>query len=241
MKPVMAAGSLRRVWPALMEVWAGCGGKPVTPHFGPAGLLCDSIEAGEPCSLLLSANGAHPQRLLSLGRALSVTKFASNSLCLTVRASAVHPDDNWQTLLGNPALRLGMSTPGCDPCGDYAAALLQLLAEQWVETGPAIAKRALPLVGGRGISRLPAGALAASWLIDNDLCDLFIGYTSYAPRLRNLPALRVYPLPASVNPAVSYELALMDEAAAPLARFMTCVEAQQIFAESGFGPPLEAN
>ncbi len=47
--------------------------------------------------------------------------------------------------------------------------------------GEAIRKRAVALVGGRQTLPLPAGRLAAEWLINHDYTDIFIGYASYAP------------------------------------------------------------
>lgn len=57
--------------------------------------------------------------------------------------------------------------------------------------GEAIRKRAVALVGGRQTLPLPAGRLAAEWLINHDYTDIFIGYASYAPRLRQVNSLRV--------------------------------------------------
>lgn len=95
--------------------------------FGPAGLLRERIEAGEPCDFFASANVAHPQALLASGRALSVSSFALNRLCLTVRADAMREGDDWRSLLMREDLRIGTSTPGCDPSGDYT----QQLFREW--------------------------------------------------------------------------------------------------------------
>lgn len=46
--------------------------------------------------------------------------------------------------------------------------------------GEAVRKRAVALVGGRQTLPLPAGRLAAEWLINHDYTDIFIGYASYA-------------------------------------------------------------
>ena len=53
---VLAAGSLRRVWPQLMGHFP----EPVETQFGPAGLLRERIASGEACDLFASANLAHP-------------------------------------------------------------------------------------------------------------------------------------------------------------------------------------
>lgn len=66
---ILAAGSLRAVWQSLMACYQE---KDVLCDFGPAGLLRERIEAGEPCDFFASANMAHPQALLDAGRAQSV-------------------------------------------------------------------------------------------------------------------------------------------------------------------------
>lgn len=60
---VLAAGSLKAVWPALMAYFP----EPVETRFGPAGLLRERIEAGEPCDLFASASEEHPQNCCTLG------------------------------------------------------------------------------------------------------------------------------------------------------------------------------
>lgn len=62
---VLAAGSLRRVWPQLMAHFP----EAVETQFGPAGLLRERIVSGEACDLFASANLAHPQALHVMGRA----------------------------------------------------------------------------------------------------------------------------------------------------------------------------
>lgn len=79
---ILAAGSLRAVWPQLMAAFQ----MDAVCDFGPAGLLRERIEAGEACDFFASANLAHPQALLETGQALRVAPFTTNRLCLSVRA-----------------------------------------------------------------------------------------------------------------------------------------------------------
>ncbi|VDY38147.1 molybdate ABC transporter substrate-binding protein [Salmonella enterica subsp. enterica serovar Daytona] len=60
---ILAAGSLRVVWPQLMTAFQA----DAVCDFGPAGLLRERIEAGEACDFFASANLAHPQALLESG------------------------------------------------------------------------------------------------------------------------------------------------------------------------------
>lgn len=224
---IFAAGSLRAVWQSLMACFQE---KDVLCDFGPAGLLRERIEAGEPCDFFASANMAHPQALLDAGRAQSVAPFATNRLCLTVRASAVREGDDWLSLLTRPDLRIGTSTAGCDPSGDYT----QLLFSRMGDAGTRARERAVALVGGRDTLPLPAGSLAAEWLIGNDDTDVFIGYASYAPRLRLIETLTVVEIPEPYNPIAEYGFACLSDKGKPFADFLLTPEARLILCQHGF-------
>lgn len=224
---VLAAGSLRGVWPQLLAHFP----HPVETQFGPAGLLRERIEAGEPCDLFASANVAHPQALLQKGVARSVEVFASNSLCLTARSAVLRDGDDWLSLLTRPDLRLATSTAGCDPSGDYTQALFTRMGE----AGIAVRERAMALVGGRGSAPVPQGKLAAEWLIQSGQADLFIGYASYAPKLRLIPDLSVLNIPEPVNPRVEYACAVMSPEGQALAEFLQSEQAKVILQQAGFG------
>ncbi|MHA6634433.1 molybdate ABC transporter substrate-binding protein [Citrobacter farmeri] len=223
---ILAAGSLRAVWQPLMACFQV---KDVLCDFGPAGLLRERIDAGEPCDFFASANMAHPQALLDAGRAQSVAPFATNRLCLTVRASVVREDDDWLSLLTRPDLRIGTSTAGCDPSGDYT----QQLFSRMGDAGTRARERAVALVGGRDTLPLPAGSLAAEWLIGNDYTDVFIGYASYAPRLRLIEALTVVEIPAPYNPIAEYGFACLSEKGKLFADFLLTPEARLILCQHG--------
>ena len=224
---IFAAGSLRAVWQSLMACFQE---KDVLCDFGPAGLLRERIDAGEPCDFFASANMAHPQALLDAGRAQSVAPFATNRLCLTVRASAVREDDDWLSLLTRPDLRIGTSTAGCDPSGDST----QQLFSRMGDAGTRARERAVALVGGRDTLPLPAGRLAAEGLIGNDDTDVFIGYASYAPRLRLIETLTVVEIPEPYNPIAEYGFACLGDKGKPFADFLLTPEARLILCQHGF-------
>ncbi|EBY5248534.1 TPA_asm: molybdenum ABC transporter substrate-binding protein [Salmonella enterica subsp. enterica serovar Typhimurium] len=189
---ILAAGSLRVVWPQLMTAFQA----DAVCDFGPAGLLRERIEAGEACDFFASANLAHPQALLESGR----------------------------------DLRIGTSTAGCDPSGDYTQQLFSRMGKE----GEAIRKRAVALVGGRQTLPLPAGRLAAEWLINHDYTDIFIGYASYAPRLRQVNSLRVVDIPEPYNPVAEYGFACLSEQGKTLADFLLSARARLILMQHGF-------
>jgi len=229
---VLAAGSLRRVWPPLMAEFERQTGILTETQFSPAGMLRSRIEAGENCALFASANMAHPQTLLAQGKALAVQRFAGNTLCLTAAAHCVDAQSSWLTLLSNPALRIGTSTPGSDPSGDYT---WQLFARLEAEFGIALRSRALRLVGGPGTQAVPDGMLAAQWVISGGQAELMIGYRSYAAALKSHRELRVFEIPSDYNIQADYGLALCDARAEPLQAYLTSSTARKLLMQYGFG------
>lgn len=224
---VLAAGSLRGVWQNLLAHFP----EPVETRFGPAGLLREHIEAGEECDLFASANLAHPQALLAVGRAQSVVPFASNKLCLTVRSEVQHDGEEWFSLLCRNDLRVATSTAGADPSGDYTQALFSRMGE----AGEAIRHRAKALVGGRDCAPVPAGQLAAEWILCGDQADIFIGYASYAQMLRQIDGLTVIDIPAPFNPRAEYACAVMTSRGQALAEYLLSDSAKTILLQAGFG------
>jgi molybdate transport system substrate-binding protein len=81
---------------------------------------------------------------------------------------------------------------------------------------------------------VPAGELAAQWLIDNRHADLFIGYSSYAPRLTSCANLQVFHIPASYNVQAEYRWACCSPAAQPFAAFLSSATARTILQRHGF-------
>lgn len=231
---VLAAGSLRKVWPELMAAFTQQTGLTVTSHFAPAGLLRQRIANGEPCDLFASANLAHPQALLQQGRAIEVGIFTRNQLCLTAKAAQVQDSDDWLTLLSRPQLRLATSTPVSDPSGDYAWQLFDNIEQRHPGVGASLKKRALPLVGSADTPSIPPGQQAASWLIIHGQAELFLGYHSYAAELSLQTELRVFPIPRHYQPEIAYGFALCQSRAAPLAEFLLSPAAQRLLQAAGF-------
>lgn len=224
---VLAAGSLRMVWPQLMAHFP----QPVETQFGPAGLLRERIESGEACDLFASANLAHPHALLAAGEALSVTPFASNKLCLTVRSDALRDGDDWYAVLTRDELRIATSTAGADPSGDYT----QMLFTRMGDAGEAVRRRARALVGGRDSQPIPAGRLAAEWIILDGQAEIFIGYASYAAALRQVAGLTVIDIPAPFTVRAEYACAVITPQGQALAGFLQSDKSKAILHEAGFG------
>jgi molybdenum ABC transporter, periplasmic molybdate-binding protein len=233
---LLAAGSLRRAFIPLCHRFTQLTGTHVDIHFGPAGLLRERIESGEPCAVFASANRQHPQTLLDAGRAREIALFARNTLILTARNSVIHKDADWLTLLRDSSLRLATSTPGCDPSGDYTWQMFDNINALEAGLGDTLKQRAIQLVGGRDSLSVPAGEVASAWVIREGLADLFIGYAHYATALNGCDDVRVVAIPAAQNIRCDYQLALLkeDSAARALYTFILSEEGQGYLRDAGF-------
>lgn len=230
---LLAAGSLRPALTPLITHFTRISGIDVKVEYGPAGLLRERIEAGEHCTLFASASREHPQRLLAQHIALSTHTFCWNQLGL-----ATNRTGEWLDLLRNPALRIGTSTPGCDPSGDYTWAFFDKMDALERGLGQQLRERAIPLVGGRDTVRIPQGELASAWVLRQGLADLFIGYAHYAKTLRTLPNVRYVAIPAEYNIQCEYQLALLEASkdALALVEFMLGNGGQEFLIAAGFLP-----
>lgn len=231
--PILAAGSLRLAFTPLLKQFTQATGIEVAVQYGPAGLLRERIDAGEPCALFASANRAHPQYFLQTGKAHEAHTFCGNQLCLTTQKSG-----DWLDLLSDPTLRIGSSTPGCDPSGDYTLALFEKLEHFRPGLGQQLRERAVPLVGGRDTLSIPAGELASGWIIRQGFADVFIGYAHYGKALSGQPDIRCVPIPAEHNIQCEYQLAVLDNSSeiTSLVAFILGNEGQAFMQKAGFLP-----
>lgn len=235
---IFAAGSLRRAFTAWIDAYRTRTGNEIDVVFGPAGLLRQLITQGEKVDLFASANTQHPRALAERGNVIELRLFAANRLCLTARRERVSADDCWLDMLRSPDLTLATSTPGTDPGGDYAQQLFANIERLHPGVGKQIAKKARHLVGGRNSVTIPAGEIAAGWLIHQGLADTFIGYQSNRLPLREDPRLQLFTIPESYNVRADYMLATFSERATALADELCSDIGQRYLQEQGFLPPL---
>lgn len=233
---LFAAGSLRRAFIPLQAQFTQQTGIAVDITFGPAGLLRERIEKGEACSVFASANRQHPQALHEARRAQSPRLFARNELILTVKNSPQTAGKEWLELLSDSALRLGTSTPECDPSGDYTWQLFDHIEASHPGLGESLKRRAMQLVGGRDTLTLPPGVIASSWLLREGWADLFIGYAHYATALVGETDIRSVPIPAPWNIRCEYYVTQLEEsdAARQFCQFMLAQDGQRCLHDAGF-------
>lgn len=236
MKPlqVLAAGSLRHVWPKVVNAFQHHYPAGIETQFGPAGILRQRIEQGETCDLFVSASIAHPQALLQAGLAQRAEVFCHNFLCLNVRSDRADPGADWLNLLRNPDLRLATSTPGCDPCGDYAWQLFDRIEQCDAELGRQLKQRAMLLVGGKDPAPIPPGILASAWLIQSGQTDIFIGYRSYAHLIQQGDGITTLLIPEAWQTQADYGYAVCQPEGNKLAELLLTREGQAILVRAGF-------
>jgi molybdate transport system substrate-binding protein len=230
---MLAAGSLRHAMPEIAAAFERDAGILVSLTLGPAGLLREQIEAGEPFDLFASANMAHPDRLVALGLAEETTCFIQNRLCILARADLGLTAENLVEVLSAPTTRIGTSTPGDDPSGDYAFEMFDLLEAQHPGRGMPLKHRAQQLVGGRNS---PPGRSAVS-LIGEGVVDVFLGYASNARLHEKNPKLSIIELPSKLAPRIEYGVALRSGAsgaARALRDLLLLPYGQDLFEARGF-------
>lgn len=233
---VLAAGSLRHAFPAIIQLFTEASEGDISLSLGPAGLLRQRIEAGEHFDLFASANMAHPIRLANAGITEEAICFARNRLCIIARADLGLTTGNFLDVLSSPGIRIGTSTPGDDPSGDYAFEVFELVEAKHPGVGAAMRTRAHQLVGGRNSPSVPAGK-GGGYLISDGAVDLMMSYYSNARLLEANPAFQVVDIPTEFSPIVEYGLALRNLPSArtrQLKSFVMSEEGQTILQEAGF-------
>jgi molybdate transport system substrate-binding protein len=236
---VLAAGSMRHALPEIIEAFTEITDIAVSLSLGPAGLLRERIEAGEAFDLFISANMAHPSRLASTGLAREPTCFARNRLCAIARADLGLTTENFIDRLSNPTVKIGTSTPGDDPSGDYAFEMFDRVEARHPNVGEALKARALQLVGGRNSPTAPPGK-EAGYLITDGEVDLMLSYYTNGRQLQANAALAIVDIPADFAPDVQYGLALSAHApveAEMLQNFILADSGRDILEQWGFAAP----
>jgi molybdate transport system substrate-binding protein len=205
---LLAAGSLAKAFAALEDV----AGRPVEAVFGASGLLRARIERGEAWDVFASADTDHPAVLHRNGVAASPRVFCHNTLSLILRPGLEGNDAT--ALLKRPDLRLGISTPGNDPSGDYAVEALRGLDSVEPGAGDAAIARARQLTGAPGLPAPPERHNTYAWLVMSGATDLFLTYRTNARAAQgDTPALRILDLPGALQVRATY--ALTTRAGAP--------------------------
>jgi len=241
---VYAAGSLRDLMGLLEKGFAEeqRGKRQVGFEFlyGPSGKLRERIEAGETPQLFASASPAHTGKLVESGKLRSSSLFASNSLCALSRDDLRIGDDNFVATLLDPALKLGTSTPGADPSGDYTWDMFRKIGTARAGAFEALDRKALKLTGAEVGNQTNTESAYARLLLDRK-ADVFITYCTNARSAQvAVPSLRSARVPAAFDVAASYAIGIApgaSDSAREFLRYVLSQRAQVAMASLGFSPP----
>ena len=241
---VYAAGSLRAAFEDLGKAFEKEHAIKVKSTFGASGLLKDRIVAGESPQVFASANMEHPEALVVVGRAPSVSTFARNALCVLATPSFSLQGKSLALRLLDADVRVGTSTPKADPSGDYAFSMFDRI-ESSGAAGPgsaaALKAKALQLTGGPTSPAPPPGRNVYGELVATGQADAFVTYcTNATAARREHGALQVLAVPEAINVSARYGLALLEpgnEEAQTYTQFLLGRKGQAILEVHGFMAP----
>src|SRR5580698_2196198 len=120
---VMAAGSLKDAFTAIFADYTRQYGGSFAPVWGPSGTLRERLQKGEAFDVFASAALPHAQALTDAGISGPSVLFTRNALCVVTMATSALDTGNMIETLLKPDTRIGTSTPGADPAGDYTWAI----------------------------------------------------------------------------------------------------------------------
>lgn len=244
-RSIFAAGSLAAL------VRAICAEVDVELTIGPAGLLASRIRASRPSErpdLFLSASLKLVETLAAEGFGKAAKPWVRNRLAIlapkagkamarlqAIQSAGAGNAPAWIMLLADQGLVLGTSTPGADPGGDYAQALIESTARFDPMMPERIRAKTKALVG----AHIPGSARPApsmTDLLEEGAADLFLCYRTTAHRA-DPNRFVVIDIPQADNIDVrTGVLALAADGEQTLERFFT-PEAAAAAAALGFEPP----
>jgi len=229
-----AAGSLREALSALARRFTDGTGIEVETVFGPSGLVREAILEGAPTALFASADMESPRRVAErLGG--TVHAFARNALCALAAPSLDATPETLLDVLLAPEIRIGTSTPGADPSGDYAWQVFDRADAVRPGAAGVLKRKARQLTGS-------AAAQSATYaeLVTRGDADIFLTYRTNA-RLAQAgnPALRLVDLPETLSVSATYGLVAPgdDPDGGWLADFILSAEGPALLRQHGFLPP----
>ncbi|MFT4013971.1 MAG: substrate-binding domain-containing protein [Paracoccus sp. (in: a-proteobacteria)] len=194
-----SAGSLAPALSEFADRFASEAGHAVRLRSGPAGLLTQEILKGMPADVFVSASPQGPAELWRKGLYGQPRTIGRNRMVLVVHPDVETSRNSARALLADPRWRIGMSTPGADPSGDYTAAFLDRL----IATDPfrwrGLRDRCVSLYG----AALPDGPAPPRSPAVEALCsrkaDMLIAYATTAGRIAEaLPGAKILPLPPEI-------------------------------------------
>jgi ABC-type molybdate transport system substrate-binding protein len=242
---IYTSGSMAGVLTEIAARYTKETGQAVEITSGAAGLLRQRIEKGADADVYVSANLANAQHLARDRLGSPAVIIARNSLCIIARSQLHLTASNLLDTLSKPSVRLGTSTPGNDPAGDYAWAWFASLDAARPGAGKVLRDKAQQLVGGAVGPKVPAHTNAVTWFLQQDRVDAFISYcSSRQPGARPTPGLVKVAIPANKTVPVDYTMSVLRRPDDPtrqieayrFANFLLTPDVQALLPRYGFMP-----
>jgi ABC-type molybdate transport system substrate-binding protein len=237
---VYAAGSLKGALSEAAQSFTAREGIAVQTTFGASGMLRDRLRTGEAAEVFASADMANPQSLAEAGLANQPVRFARNRFCALLRPGLETTSEQLLDTISRPDMRLGTSTPGADPGGDYAWKLFRLADQLRPGSYQLLSSKALQLVGGPTSPKIPANRPMWAYLMEQ--ADVFLLYcTSAQAAAKEAPGTTVIPVPPALAVEAEYGVAVLknggdEQTGQRFATFLLSAEGQAILARWGFSP-----
>jgi ABC-type molybdate transport system substrate-binding protein len=180
---VMAAGSLKDAFTAIFADYTRHYGSTFSPVWGPSGVLRERLQNGEAFDVFASAALPHAQALSDAGVSGPSVLFTKNALCIVTGADRQFDSNNLVETLLKPEIKIGTSTPGSDPAGDYTWEMFHRVDAQRPGAFDTLSKKAQQLVGGPTTTTPANGRPRLLVALDDRQIDLFVSYCSGARQM----------------------------------------------------------
>jgi molybdate transport system substrate-binding protein len=236
---VLAAGSLTGAMTAAIDLYKSRTGETIHAGFGPAGILLERIEGGEPADIYASANMTHPRLLAAKGLALTPVVMARNRICARALPGFGLTSQNLLDRMLDPKVRVATSTPKADPGGDYAWAMFEKADHVHPGASATLKGKAMQLVGGKNNPAIPESKNAIDYFFEQRKIDISISYCSSR---ETTPDARyeTVELPPNLAVTADYGLTVLTknsasrEAALRFALYLLTPEVQHLLSLYGF-------
>lgn len=231
-----AAGSLRLAFDDIIALHAARTGTRFVPTYGPSGKLREEIEKGSMPAVFASAAPQHTEALVKAGKLRESTVFTHNSLCLMAAPGVALRQEALIEMLLDPGLRLGTSTPGADPAGDYTWELFRNIDRARRGSYARLDAKALKLTGADVVRDEKDSPYVR--VFQEKRADLFITYcTGAVATAKAVPGLSWARFGPDVNVAAAYAIGATEAGGKVAEEFVSLVlspDGQAILERYGF-------
>jgi ABC-type molybdate transport system substrate-binding protein len=237
---VMSAGSLKDAFTVMFADFTKQYGSTFAPVWGPSGVLRERLQKGEAFDVYASAALPHAQTLTDAGISGPSVLFTRNAMCVVTTATSALDTGNLIETLLKPETRIGTSTPGADPAGDYTWDIFHRVDAQRPGAFKTLSEKAQQLVGGPASKPPVNGRSPLLNALDEHGIDLFIYYCSGAREIvKASPKYKSVELPAELSVGPEYGLTVSRKAqpgAADFAIYLMSPRGQTTLKAFGFIP-----